>query len=58
MSTFTEGDARKVIVLVSDDGGLTWHPPDDSASIYTEADAIKIIRLGSADSGVTWTPDG
>ena len=59
MSTYEEGNATRIIPLVSDDAGATWYPkagdPTDAVDL-TQLSFNKKIRLGSADSGVTWTP--
>jgi hypothetical protein len=58
MSDYTERDAVRAIVLISDDGGLTWYPrdgdPADAAPL--EPFVLRVIRLESADAGTTWTP--
>lgn len=62
MSTYTKGEATRVIVLRSDDFGTTWLPVDnasatrDSSMEYAERDAERIILMSSPDLGVTWNP--
>jgi hypothetical protein len=56
MSVYEERDAIRIIVLVSDDSGVTWYPRGgDPAHASEERDNDRIIKLRSADAGVTWT---
>lgn len=57
MNTYSEGDCEKVLVLISDDNGVTWYPRHGNPLLAAPLDS-QVDKRGhceSADAGVTWT---
>jgi len=56
VNTYGERDAFKAIVMVSDDGGLTWYPRGGNAALAApmSTQVSVMTTLESSDAGVTW----
>jgi hypothetical protein len=56
MSSYTEHEARRAIIMVSADGGATWYPRGGNAALAApmERNTDRVIKLKSHDVGVTW----
>lgn len=53
MAIYSEREGRKVIPLVSADGGATWYPKDGDASKAKPLAGEHIIRLQSPNT-IDW----